>query len=107
MILVFLFMLINFADKAVIGLASVPIMQDLRLDHRQFGLLGSAFFLLFSVSGVVVGLMFSWFYDPTFGLLKLILGHGVPVLGDARYVTFGIHSQVNRRVARPTRCRKV
>src|SRR5713226_2996968 len=24
-----------------------------------------------------------------------------------RYVTFGIHSQINRRVARPTRCRKV
>jgi MFS family permease len=56
-VLVFLFMLINFADKAVIGLASVPIMQDLRLDHRQFGLLGSAFFLLFSVSGVVVGFL--------------------------------------------------
>ena len=57
MVLVFLFMLINFADKAVIGLASVPIMRDLRLDHRQFGLLGSAFFLLFSVSGVLVGFL--------------------------------------------------
>jgi MFS family permease len=56
-VLVFLFMLINFADKAVIGLASVPIMQDLGLDHRQFGLLGSAFFLLFSVSGVAVGFL--------------------------------------------------
>jgi MFS transporter, ACS family, D-galactonate transporter len=55
--LVFLFMLINFADKAVIGLASVPIMRDLGLDHRQFGLLGSAFFLLFSLSGVVVGFL--------------------------------------------------
>ena len=57
MVLVFLFMLINFADKAVIGLASVPIMRDLGLDHRQFGLLGSAFFLLFSVSGVLVGFL--------------------------------------------------
>jgi ACS family D-galactonate transporter-like MFS transporter len=56
-VLVFLFMLINFADKAVIGLASVPIMRDLGLDHRQFGLLGSAFFLLFSLSGVVVGFL--------------------------------------------------
>jgi ACS family D-galactonate transporter-like MFS transporter len=56
-VLVFLFMLINFADKAVIGLASVPIMQDLGLDHRQFGLLGSAFFLLFSLSGVMVGFL--------------------------------------------------
>ena len=56
-VLVFLFMLINFADKAVIGLASVPIMRDLGLTHRQFGLLGSAFFLLFSLSGVVVGFL--------------------------------------------------
>jgi ACS family D-galactonate transporter-like MFS transporter len=56
-VLVFNFMLINFADKAVIGLASVPIMRDLGLNHRQFGLLGSAFFLLFSLSGVVVGFL--------------------------------------------------
>ena len=50
----------------------------------------SLFFAPFVLSGVVVGLIFSWFYDPTFGLLALILGHGVPVLGDARYATLGI-----------------
>ncbi len=50
----------------------------------------SLFFAPFVLSGVVVGLIFSWFYDPTFGLLALILGHGVPVLGDAHYATFGI-----------------
>jgi sugar phosphate permease len=54
-VLVFLFMLINFADKAVIGLSSVPIMQELALSHTRFGMLGSAFFLLFSLSGIVVG----------------------------------------------------
>ncbi|WP_429499458.1 carbohydrate ABC transporter permease [Robbsia andropogonis] len=53
-------------------------------------LVKSLFFAPFVLSGVVVGLMFSWFYDPTFGLLKLFLGHGIPILGDARYVTFGI-----------------
>ena len=53
--LVFLFMLINFADKAVIGLSSVPIMKELGLSHAQFGTLGSGFFLLFSISGIVVG----------------------------------------------------
>lgn len=50
----------------------------------------SLFFAPFVLSGVVVGLIFSWFYDPTFGLLAVILGHGVPVLGDAHYATFGI-----------------
>ena len=53
--LVFLFMLVNYADKAVVGLSSVPIMRDLGLSNTQFGTLGSAFFLLFSLSGIVVG----------------------------------------------------
>ena len=53
--LLFLFMLINFADKAVIGIAAVPIMQELQLSPRQFGLIGSSFFLLFSVSTIVTG----------------------------------------------------
>jgi len=48
-------MLINFADKAVIGIAAVPIMQELQLSPRQFGLIGSSFFLLFSVSAIVTG----------------------------------------------------
>lgn len=50
----------------------------------------SLFFAPFVLSGVVVGLIFSWFYDPTFGLLALIVGHGIPVLGDPRYATPGI-----------------
>ena len=53
--LLFFFMLINFADKVVVGLAAQPIMKDLGLDPRQFGLIGSSFFFLFAVSAVVVG----------------------------------------------------
>jgi MFS transporter, ACS family, D-galactonate transporter len=53
----FLFMAINFADKAVLGLVAVPVMHDMRLTPAQFGLVGSAFFLLFSLSGVVTGLV--------------------------------------------------
>jgi MFS family permease len=53
--LLFLFMLVNFADKAVIGIAAVPIMQELQLRPSEFGLIGSSFFLLFSVSAVVTG----------------------------------------------------
>src|SRR6201997_4876947 len=53
--LLFLFMLVNFADKAVIGIAAVPIMQELQLSPRQFGLLGSSFYLLFAVSAIVTG----------------------------------------------------
>lgn len=53
--LLFLFMVVNFADKIVVGLAGVPIMTDMKLSAEQFGLLGSSFFFLFSISAIVVG----------------------------------------------------
>jgi MFS family permease len=53
--LLFLFMLVNFADKVVVGLAAQPIMTELKLKPEQFGFIGSSFFFLFAVSAVVVG----------------------------------------------------
>jgi MFS family permease len=53
--LLFLFMLVNFADKIVVGLAGVPIMTELKLEPEQFGFLGSSFFFLFSIAAIVVG----------------------------------------------------
>jgi multiple sugar transport system permease protein len=54
----------------------------------------SLFFFPFVISQVVVGLMFSWFYAPDFGLfyklIELITGQGVAVLADDRLVTYGI-----------------
>ena len=54
----------------------------------------SLFFFPFVISQIVVGLIFSWFYNPTFG----VVGHGFEffgaappsILGDERYVTYGI-----------------
>ncbi|MDQ0455683.1 MFS transporter [Rhizobium paknamense] len=56
LIMLFLFQTLNFFDKLVFGLSAVPIMRDLSLTPQQFGLIGSSFFLLFSLSGVLVGL---------------------------------------------------
>src|SRR3981081_103237 len=53
--LIFLFMLINFADKVVVGLAAQPIMADLNLKPEQFGLIGSSFFFLFALSAGMRG----------------------------------------------------
>jgi MFS family permease len=53
--LLFLFMLVNFADKIVVGLAAVPIMKELQLEPAQFGLLGSSFFFLYSITAIVIG----------------------------------------------------
>jgi MFS family permease len=55
--LLFLFMLVNFADKIVVGLAGVPIMTEMKLEPEQFGLLGSAFFFLYSISAIAIGFL--------------------------------------------------
>lgn len=52
-----MFMAVNFADKAVLGLVAVPLMQELQLTPAQFGSIASGFFLLFAVSGVLVGFL--------------------------------------------------
>ncbi|MFJ2780524.1 MFS transporter [Kitasatospora sp. NPDC087315] len=51
------FMVINFADKSVLGLAALPIMDELHIDNSTYGLVSSSFSLLFSLSGLVVGFL--------------------------------------------------
>jgi predicted MFS family arabinose efflux permease len=51
------FMMVNFADKSVFGLAADEIRADMGLSATQFGLANSAFFLLFSVAAAAVGLL--------------------------------------------------
>lgn len=54
----------------------------------------SLFFFPFVISQVVVGLIFTWFYAPNFGLFSVLLkdltGMDFAVLADERYVTYGI-----------------
>ena len=54
----------------------------------------SLFFFPFVISQIVVGLVFTWFYDPTFGLFNGIIGvfglGPVNILGDPTYATYGI-----------------
>src|SRR3954465_10910405 len=52
--LLFVYMVLNFADKIVVGLAGVPIMTELNLSPTDFSLLGSFFFFLFSLSSLVL-----------------------------------------------------
>jgi len=53
--MLWLFLVVNFADKAIFGLAAVPIMRDLGLTHAQLGILGSSFYVLFSVAALGLG----------------------------------------------------
>jgi MFS family permease len=87
--LVFLFMLINYADKAVIGLSAVPIMRELGLSNTQFGTLGSVFFLLFSLSGVIVGFVSNRIASkPLLLVLALVWSAAqAPMIGTVGFTT--------------------
>lgn len=54
----------------------------------------SLFFFPFVISQVVVGLIFSWFYAPGFGLFYKVIeffnGTGIAILADPDLVTYGI-----------------
>jgi MFS transporter, ACS family, D-galactonate transporter len=85
----FLFMVINLADKAVIGIAAVPIMDELKLSPREFGLLGSSFFLLFAVSAIVTGFIVNR-AETRWALLVMGLVWAVtqfPMLGTVGFAT--------------------
>jgi MFS transporter, ACS family, hexuronate transporter len=50
---IFIMSIINFADKSITGLAGIHIMEDLNLTSTQFGIVGSSFFWLFSIVGII------------------------------------------------------
>lgn len=66
------------------------------LNQNVFGirLYKSLFFFPFVISQVVVGLIFTWFYAPDFGLLSALIekltGAQIAILADERFVTYGI-----------------
>jgi multiple sugar transport system permease protein len=68
----------------------------LMLNQTVFGirLYKSLFFFPFVISQVVVGLVFAWFYDPSYGLLNVVITsfgfEPIAVLADERFVTYGI-----------------
>lgn len=56
-VLLALFMVINFMDKAILGIVAVPLMQELSIEPAQFGMIASSFFLFFSVSAIGFGFL--------------------------------------------------
>ncbi|MGW0937664.1 MFS transporter [Streptomyces sp. NPDC002666] len=51
------FMLVNFADKTVMGLAADPIREELGLTRGEFGTAQAAFFALFSLAALGVSFL--------------------------------------------------
>jgi sugar phosphate permease len=52
--------IINWADKAAFGLVAQPLREELGLTASQIGLVGSAFFLTFTVGGFFAGVLDKW-----------------------------------------------
>ncbi|MYU20470.1 MFS transporter [Streptomyces sp. SID8352] len=55
--LLLLFMLLNFADKAVLGLSAASISAEFGLSASAYGLLNTVFFACFSLAAVLVGFL--------------------------------------------------
>jgi MFS family permease len=71
-VLLFFFSMVNFADKLVIGLAAVPLIKEFGLTPAQFGKVGSSFFLLYAISGTIVGLFIVRRSSPKWLLVALV-----------------------------------
>lgn len=50
-------MIISVLDKSIFAFAGPQIIDELKLTPEQFGFIGSAFFFLYSLSGVLVGFL--------------------------------------------------
>ncbi|MEZ8143794.1 sugar ABC transporter permease [Enterovibrio norvegicus FF-33] len=74
----------------------IGLLIALFLNQKVKGirLIKALFFFPFVISQVVVGLVFAWFYDPSFGLLtQMMVAMGfdpVSILADEDLVTYGI-----------------
>ncbi|KOV52673.1 hypothetical protein ADL00_36170 [Streptomyces sp. AS58] len=55
LVLLALFIVINAADKAVLGLTAGPVKEELGLSATEFGTVAGSFYLLFSLSAGLVG----------------------------------------------------
>ncbi|MDQ8031698.1 MAG: MFS transporter [Bordetella sp.] len=89
-----LFMVINFMDKAILGIVAVPLMAELNIPPAQFGMIASSFFLFFSISAVAFGLLANHYSSKIilivlagiWGIsqLPLACAASVPLLYDSR-----------------------
>ena len=55
--LVLLLTIINWGDKAILGLAAQPMREEIGMTASQLGLVGSAFFLAFTIGGFFAGVI--------------------------------------------------
>ena len=85
--LLVLLYVINWADKAVLGIVAQPLADGLGLSASQIGLVGSAFFVTFTIGGFFAGLLDKWM-TLKWSLVLLALGWAVAMLPAVIAATF-------------------
>lgn len=71
--LLFLVLVANSVDKAVLGFAAEPMMKELGISVEQYGLLASGFYSLFAVGGLLVAVFVAPRVRPRYILAILLL----------------------------------
>lgn len=56
-VLLLLYMLVNFLDKIALSMTAAPLMAELNLSATEFGTIAGSFYWLFSLSGILGGLL--------------------------------------------------
>ncbi|WP_208621310.1 carbohydrate ABC transporter permease [Azospirillum oryzae] len=83
--------LVLFLLAPVFGLALALFLNQTLPEMR---LVKSIFFIPLVLAHVIIGVVFTWFYDPTFGLLAILFNwlglEPLAILSDEHFVTFGI-----------------
>lgn len=98
-VLLVFFQIIAFADKAVLGLVAPYAMPELGLTPTEFGFIGSAFFFLYAIVSVIVGIIatrvkVSWIVFAlglTWAVMQfpMLFGGGAAVLLATRIILGG------------------
>lgn len=80
---------VNYADKAVLGIIAQPLREELGLTSSQVGLVGSLFFLAFTIGGFGAGLINRWM-SLRWALVVLALCWALAMLPVVVSATFAV-----------------
>lgn len=89
MVMLFLYMVINFADKLVLQIAAIPIMTELHLSPEEYGAVGTAFFFCLTFAGLGVGFLANRFQTKLMILIMAVVWAIVqfPMVGTVSFFT--------------------
>ncbi|NDV10277.1 MFS transporter [Rhodococcus sp. IEGM 248] len=87
--LLVLLYIVNYGDKVVLGIIAQPLAEELGLRSSQIGLVGSLFFLTFTIGGFFAGALNRWL-TLRWALVLLALGWSVVMLPMVITATFTV-----------------